>query len=199
MSILFLFETPIGLQNSPWVLKAFKLWNVSPPAGFGKHVDEIRTLWLAYSTDERWIGDGNQWNQWRLGLALKDSAAVGSGRKSSYFERVKVKLCVSSSKIWVPHRRSERWWDTNREILLEVLLVSFSGLVNILLGWWEKTHISFGIFTPKPWGKRFPIWRADFSLVGWFNHQLELLHCTPDHWLRKPKQVEEMMVLHHDC
>ena len=63
-----------------------------------------------------------------------------------------------------------------------------------------KTHIFFGIFTPKAWGKRFPILTcAYFSLVGWFNHQLELLHCTPDHWLRKPKQVEEMMVLHHDC
>ena len=51
-----------------------------------------------------------------------------------------------------------------------------------------KTHIFFENFTPKAWGKRFPIWRADFSLVGWFNHQLELIHCTPDHWLRFPNR-----------
>ena len=124
----------------------------------------------------------------RIGLkGFRGRVAVAENRAISKF--VKSVSCVSLIiKIWVPHRRSERWWDTNREILLEVLLVSFSGSVNILLGWWEKLTYFLKISPPNLGEKGFPIWRAYFSLVGWFNHQLELIHCTPDHWLRFPNR-----------
>ena len=106
-------------------------------------------------------------------IGLKDMAAVWQWQNRAISKFVKSVVWNSSSKFeflyvllrsfwkfpffWrllLVYRRSERWWDTNREILLEVLLVSFSGLVNILLGWWEKTHIFFWKFHPQTLGKK---------------------------------------------
>ena len=62
-----------------------------------------------------------------------------------------------------------------------------------------KTHIFFKNFTPKPWGKRIPNLTSIFFVGGLVQPPTGINSLHARSLASFPKQVEEMMVLHHDC